>query len=381
MKELLNICAALQGLDDKPCVLATVIDVQGSSYRRPGTRMLLTLDGSSWGMISGGCLEHDVMDHARRALQSGQACTVRYDSTSEDDIVFGTGLGCNGIIDVFIEPVTREFRRLFVRAIEYCNKTREQGGIATLLNGGVGITSWQHAFLTRGGNWISGGSLIQDLNSIFIGANGQSFTAELRDGRVFVQPLLPPIHLVIFGGWLDIVPLIRIGKEVGFHVTVVDALCRDSSHVLFHEADSILLCSPEEAVSRLKFNHRTAVMLMAHHFERDQEALGTMLNANPFYIGMLGPKRRQERILAAPSVDNVVISDGFARNLYGPAGLDLGGTSPETIALAIVAEIQSKHARSSGGSLRDCMGQSAIKTIPLTITPVPRIPVPVGGPA
>ena len=109
MKELLEICAALNGLGDDLCALATVIHVEGSAYRRPGARMLLTPDGRSWGMVSGGCLEHDVLDHARRAMQSGESRVVRYDSMSDDDIIFGTGLGCNGIIDVFIEPIPKQF--------------------------------------------------------------------------------------------------------------------------------------------------------------------------------------------------------------------------------------------------------------------------------
>jgi xanthine dehydrogenase accessory factor len=384
MKELLNISAALQDLDGKPCALATVIDVEGSSYRRPGARMLLSPDGRSWGMISGGCLEHDVMDHARRALESGQARTVRYDSTSADDIVFGTGLGCNGIIDVYIEPVTPGFRRLFVRAIESCNQTRARGGIATLMSreGGI-VRSWEHAFLTGSGNWIGGGARIPELDDIITGTDVEPFTAALPDGSVFVQPLLPPIHLVVFGGWLDVVPLIRIAKEVGFRVTVVDARRRISSPALFHEADAVLLCSPSEAMSRLKLDHRTAAVLMAHHFESDQEALEALARAqaSPFYVGMLGPRRRQEKILGALAAEQVVIPDKFAVNLCGPAGLDLGATSPETIALAIVAEIQAKHAGRPGGMLNQRKGRIESGTIPQSMNPGEASPSLLGGPS
>jgi len=386
MKELLNISAALQDLDDQPCALATVIEVEGSSYRRPGARMLLSPDGRSWGMISGGCLEHDVMDHARRTLESGHARTVRYDSTSADDIVFGTGLGCNGVINVFIEPVTRLFRRLFIRAVDSCNRTRECGGIATLMNRESGVVrSWEHAFLSRCGNWIGGGPSLRELDSVFTGINGEpdgeAFTAELSGGTVFIQPLLPPIHLVIFGGWLDVVPLIHIAKELGFCVTVVDARQGASSPALFREADSVLRCSPAEAVTRLKFDHRTAVVLMAHHFERDQEALGALARTNPFYIGMLGPKRRQEKILAALDARNVVFADGFAGKLCGPAGLDLGATSPETIALAILAEIQAKHTGRSGGMLNGRTSRIEADTTPHTMNLEEAVPSPVGGPA
>ncbi len=129
MKELLDICSALQQIGSEPCALATVIKVEGSAYRRPGARMLLSLTGDSWGMVSGGCLESDVRHHARYALQTGQPRIVRYDSTSADDIVFGTGLGCNGVVDVFIEPVTEEFKRSFVSAVQMCEITREKGAL------------------------------------------------------------------------------------------------------------------------------------------------------------------------------------------------------------------------------------------------------------
>ena len=384
MKELLNISAALQDLAGQPCALATVVDVEGSSYRRPGARMLLSPDGRSWGMISGGCLEHDVMEHAQRALETGQALTVRYDSTSADDIVFGTGLGCNGIVNVVVEPVTAQFRRLFVRAIESCTRTRERGGIATLLHQeGGAVRSWEHAFLSRGGNWIGGGPNVRKLDAILAGSDGEPFTTELPDGYVFVQQLLPPIHLVVFGGWLDVVPLIRIAKEVGFRVTVVDARCGAASPALFREADSVLLCSPAESVARIKWDHRSAAVLMAHHFERDQEALGALAlaRATPFYIGMLGPKRRQEKILATLAAGNVVLPDGFTRKLCGPAGLDLGANSPETIALSIVAEIQAKHAGRSGGILNQRKGRiEAGQTAPPKI-PEDTVPSLVGGPA
>src|SRR4051812_26242158 len=154
MKELLEIAGALEQLGDAPCALATVINVEGSAYRRPGARMLLTPAGRSWGMVSGGCLESDIMDHARRALQSGQPRIVRYDSTSEDDIVFGTGLGCNGIIDVFIEPVTKEFKDSFISTVRTCNRTRQPGAVATVVcNREESNGSSEHAFLT-GGRWV-----------------------------------------------------------------------------------------------------------------------------------------------------------------------------------------------------------------------------------
>jgi xanthine dehydrogenase accessory factor len=340
MKELLEICTALQQLGDKPCALATVINVEGSAYRRPGARMLLTPEGESWGMVSGGCLESDVLDHARRALQSGRPRLVRYDSTSDDDIIFGTGLGCNGIIDVFIEPATKELSDAFVRAVQRCHKTREPGAVATLVgNHDDSNRTNEHAFLTDE-EWIGSESLASLLNVSSVPPNKTALTCEYG-APVFIQQLLPPVHLVIFGGWLDVIPLIRMGKEVGFAITVIDPRQRLSSRRLFQDADSVLLCPAEEALRQIEFDDRSVAVVMNHHVERDQETLAALSSRSVNYVGTLGPKRRQERMLNGLRDNGVLISDKFAEALRGPVGLDIGAKTPEEIALSIMAEILS----------------------------------------
>jgi xanthine dehydrogenase accessory factor len=341
VKELLEICAALEQLGDKPCALATVINVEGSAYRRPGARMLLTHDGASWGMVSGGCLESDVLDHARRALQSGQPRIVRYDSTSDDDIVFGTGLGCNGIIDVFIEPVTKEFKESFVSAVRVCHKTRQPGAVATLVgNREQPNRSNEHAFLTAG-TWVGSEALATALNIHAVEPEQTSLLSDHGGAPVFIQRLLPPVHVVIFGGWLDVLPLIHMSKEVGFHVTVIDPRQRLSSRRLFQEADAVLLCSPEGALSQIQIDAHTVAVVMNHHFERDQETLSALSHLRLNYVGTLGPKRRRERMLDGLKEAGVFISDDFVQALHGPAGLDIGAKTPEEIALSIMAEILS----------------------------------------
>jgi len=303
--------------------------------------MLLTPEGGSWGMVSGGCLESDVMHHARCALQSGQPRVVRYDSTSEDDIVFGTGLGCNGIIDVLIEPVTKEFKESFVSAVQTCHQTREPGAVATRVgNGEQSNRSNEHAFLTAG-RWAGSEALASALNIHAVEPEQTLFTSDYGGAPVFIQQLLPPVHLVIFGGWLDVLPLIHMGKEVGFDVTVVDSRQRPSSRRLFEEADSVLLCSPEEALAQIQVDDRTVVVVMNHHFERDQETVSALSELSLNYIGTLGPKRRLERMLDGLKERTVYISEDYVQTLHGPAGLDIGAKTPEEIALSIMAEILS----------------------------------------
>ncbi|MDB6025031.1 MAG: xanthine and dehydrogenase maturation factor, XdhC/CoxF family [Verrucomicrobiales bacterium] len=353
MKELLEICAALEELGDAPCALATVINVEGSAYRRPGARMLLTLEGDSWGMVSGGCLESDVMDHARRALQSGLPRVVRYDSTSDDDIVFGTGLGCNGIIDVLIEPVTEDLKEAFVTAVRACHKSREPGAVATMVgNGEESTCSNEHAFLKEG-SWVGSEALAQVLNIHGVESSQTSLSNDYGETPVFIQQLLPPVHLVIFGGWLDVLPLIHMSKEVGFHVTVVDSRRRLSSRRLFREADAVFLCSPAEALSQIQVDDRTVGVVMNHHFERDQETLSSLSQYGLNYVGTLGPKRRLERMLNAWKATGAMISDEFVQTIHGPAGLDLGAKTPEEIALSIMGEILSVLNERNAKSLRE----------------------------
>jgi xanthine dehydrogenase accessory factor len=342
MKELLEITAALKTLAGRPCAMATVIHVEGSAYRKPGARMLLTPEGNSWGMVSGGCLEHDVLDHARNALKSGHSRVVRYDSTSDNDIIFGTGLGCNGTIDVFVEPVSETLRVSFVKSVEHCRKTREAGAIATVVGDGRNPTlSGRHAFFDRG-IWTGDEALVSDLSArrfeseeiVVLEGDGSS-----TETRVFIQPLLPPIQLVIFGGWLDVVPLIRIAHEVGFHAIVVNSRPGLSANRFFHDADSIITLSPSDALAQIQFDNRTVAVLMNHNFERDSEAVAALAKVPLVYLGMLGPKRRTEKILADVEAGGTIISDEFRQSIHGPVGLDLGAKCPEEIALSIMAEI------------------------------------------
>jgi hypothetical protein len=196
MKELIEICAALKTLERNACALATVIHVEGSAYRRPGARMLMTPAGQVWGMVSGGCLEHDVLDQGRRALESNQSRIVRYDSTSEDDLLFGTGLGCNGVIDVLVEPVTPRLRELLLRAIESCCATRRPSVLATGIDGSGVFTSDQHVLLTDGG-WTGTHTLLSVMEGRLPATESPVLlSGEIRGilGRVFVQLLLPPLQ-------------------------------------------------------------------------------------------------------------------------------------------------------------------------------------------
>lgn len=354
MKELLEICTELkkQGLNEY--AMATVVHVEGSSYRRPGARMLITPTGETWGMISGGCLEHDVLHHAQRTLKSGEARVVRYDSTSADDTLFGTGLGCNGIIDVFIEPVTGSFRGSFICAVEKCRDTRQFGAIVAVVGADRNLRLvGQHAFLECE-DWLGSEELLSLLPPLDK-AKETILTSDSAPGsaRLFIQSLQPPIQLVIFGGWFDVLPLIRMAREIGFQTIVVDTRQRPSSNRFAGTADSVLLCSPAEVVQKIHFDVRTVAVLMNHNFENDHEALAALAPLTLPFVGILGPQRRKQKLLDALQENGVLISEEFLQSLHGPVGLDLGAKTPEEIALSIMAEILSVLNQRNAKPIRD----------------------------
>jgi xanthine/CO dehydrogenase XdhC/CoxF family maturation factor len=222
-----------------------------------------------------------------------------------------------------------------------CHQSRQPGAVATLVgNRDQPNRCSEHAFITAG-RWTGSETLAHLLNLHAVEPEKTSLTNDYGDAPVFIQQLLPPVHLVIFGGWLDVLPLIHMGKEVGFHVTVVDSRQRLSSRRLFQEADSVLLCSPEDAISQIAVDDRTVAVAMNHHFERDQQTVSGLSQVALNYVGTLGPKRRLERMLNGLKAAGIFTSDDFVQTLHGPAGLDIGAKTPEEIALSIMAEILS----------------------------------------
>jgi len=314
MKELRLIAESLRAARmGDAAALATVVAVSGSAYRRPGARMLMTREGRSSGIVSGGCVDYDVFEHARRVMTTGEAVLLRYDSSKPDDLVFGTGLGCKGVVDVLVERVTPELARDLADFAEAVQR-RRQPGFAVI--GLPGTPPAGH-------------------RSFHLG----ECTVQAEPEKVFVDRVEPPVHLVLMGGWFDILPLIRFGKELGWQITVIDVRQRPSSQETFREADAVLLGSAEETLAQIPIDARTAVVSMNHQFEHDSACLAALARRSVPYLGLLGPKRRRaallERLAAegGPAVPENV--------LHGPVGLEIGSRTPEEIALSIIAEVQS----------------------------------------
>ncbi len=329
MSELPLIVEALLRERAEPAVLATLVAVEGSSYRRPGARLLLLPDGSHLGSISGGCLEEDLKEHARRVLQTGRAETIVYDTTTENDLVWGVGLGCQGVVRVFLEPVSAAAPG-WVLALR-TNLAARRPTELLVDHRGVAPTGTQV---------------------------GESAATTHPAGltTVFRETILPPPALVVFGAGDDAVPLVRFAKLLGWSATVADARAAYATPQRFPAAERLVVAPAGEQAQPVVFDSRTFAVVMTHRYRDDLALLRALLPSAVPYLGLLGPRKRTQRLLAELEREGFVPPPEALAKLHAPVGLDLGGTAPETVALAIVAEIQARLAGRGGGFLRERAG-------------------------
>jgi xanthine dehydrogenase accessory factor len=330
--------------------LATVVRVEGSAYRRPGARMLVTEDGRTTGVVSGGCLEGDVRGRAARVMRTGQPTLVTYDTTTDDDVVWGLGLGCNGVVDVLIEPVSERTDRL-VQFLEACSQSQQRAAFATVTRSdrSAEVAVGARVFLFPDGiieanvgtaESVPLKQILADLHEAV--RNGVSFVAQYEaEGNleVFVEAVEPPLALVIFGAGADAVPLVTIAQRLGWLATVVDTHARGRSLERFADADAVLLCCPEELASRVTLLDSTAAVVMTHNYFHDLEVLNVLLDKPLRYVGCLGPRRRTERLLSQLRDPRAAQQARWCGRLHAPVGIDIGAETSSEIALSIAAEI------------------------------------------
>ena len=335
-------------------VLASVVRVEGSVYRRPGAKLLITAGGETFGSVSGGCLESDLVRKAWWRTEDGPALVV-YDSTADEETAWHFGLGCNGIVHVLLERIARD-RPGPLAFVRQCLRNNEAGVIATAIRADVatGVVPAERLMLDDHGRLAS--DLADDLVAVILPDakacldedRSRTTVYQLAGGEVEVslEIVRPPIRLVVFGGGFDVPPVVNAAAALGWSTSVVSrrqiGSCRP---------EQVLAASPAAACERLRPDARTAAVIMNHNYSRDREALAAMLDSEAGYIGVLGPRARTERMLA--EIDR--FTDDLSR-IHAPTGLDIGAENPEEIAAAILAEVVAVFAGRRGGSLRDRPG-------------------------
>ena len=369
MKELIEILDAIDrfAAAREPMALATIVGVRGSTYRRQGARLLLTRSQQMVGNISGGCLEGDVMVVADEVMTSGQARLVTYDLTADDDVVWGLGLGCNGAVDIFVEPVdpSAEIFILYRKAI-----AEEQAlAVVTVLSGAAPAGPGPFA-QPRLAMWADGARIGTLGDATMDDRAARAGTAAIQEGasrilsllgsagavQAFVEVLRPPIRLVVCGAGHDAVPVVQLAAQMGWRVVVVDSRERFLTRDRFPAARQFIKADPTSAADRVPMDDRTYVVIMTHNYLHDRDLLRGFLRTGAGYLGMLGPRIRTEKILDELRRDGVTVSDRDHGRIFGPLGLDIGGETPEEIALAIVGEIQAVESGRRGGFLRERRG-------------------------
>jgi len=364
VSEIGDVLAAIEALSAKGerMALATIVAVRGSTYRRPGARLLVPEEGSPVGNISGGCLEGDVADMARVVMEEGRARLAGWDLTADDDAVWGLGLGCNGAIEVFIEPA--EQAAAVAGALRAALEEERPISVVTVVESShAGVEPGARLVVRPDGT--SDGSLgdatvdatAVDAATTLLGEERSEVRALAEGVRAFVEVLDPPLRLVVCGAGHDAIPLVRAASVLGWNVTVVDDRPGFLTHARFPEATGFVAVEePEDAAKAAGVDERTFCVVMTHNFLRDKEYISSLLGSPAAYIGMLGPGARTERLLMELRDEGVEIAEAGRERIHGPAGLDLGGEGPEEIAQAIVAEIVAVKRRRVGGFLRDRPG-------------------------
>ena len=348
-KEISDIVAAFNEAQKqgRRTALATVVHVEGSSYRRPGARMLVVDNGRMTGAISGGCLEGDALKKALLAINQGQNKLVTYDTLHEDDIEFGVQLGCNGIVHILLEPIDPLHVHNPIALLKKCLSMRKDAVLVTMFS------------LKNYHGFQPGTCFFYNDDCLFEKVDDNNFESELRQDASealnsgssflkqynnqvlgYVELLKPPVNLVIVGAGNDALPMVEMATVLGWNITVVDGRATHATRNRFPKVDKVVIAKPAEVIQHIGIDERTVFVLMTHNYNYDLELLKLLLQTGINYIGTLGPKKRLERLLMELKDQGIIITDEQREKIYGPTGIDIGAEAPVEIALSVLAEIK-----------------------------------------
>ncbi|HEV8286117.1 MAG TPA: XdhC/CoxI family protein [Chitinophagaceae bacterium] len=363
MKEIHDIIMAFDEAQKlgKRTALATVVHVDGSSYRRPGARMLIREDGQLTGAISGGCLERDALQKALLVMMQQKCKLVTYDTNDEDDAKLGMGLGCNGIIQVLIEPVDISDQNNPIQFLKAIISKRQQNVLITLFSlQNKRDAQYGTCLLVSEDGMVSGDApvltdiLITDAKKALVSKNSsfKNYITENNNLTAFIELIKPSISIVIIGAGNDAMPLVKMADILGWETTVVDGRADYAKKERFSPACKVLVSKPENVLDKLTVDDQTVFLLMTHNYNYDLAMLRALLSRKVAYIGSLGPRKKLDRMIDELKEEGVSLNSERLSALYGPVGLDIGAETSEEIALSILAEIKAVFSSKSAQSLR-----------------------------
>jgi xanthine dehydrogenase accessory factor len=325
----------------EPLALATVVRTIGSTYRKPGAQMLIGSDGRSAGLLSGGCLESDLAERARSVIQSGKALLIDYDSRISEDLLWGLGLGCEGAMRILLTRLEAASGYEPYAFLSRCRAEDRAGRIASVVESAtpalpLGTTFCSDAVdsapaavraeLTRQGDSVS--------------------TLEMEGAKFLISTVPLRIRLLVLGAGPDAMPLVEFAGLLDWHVTILDHRSAYAVAERFPRAQRVTSKPAASLSEELVIARYDAAVVMSHHLPSDELYLAALSLSDVPYVGLLGPAPRRARLMQQLGAR----ADALRGRLYGPVGLDIGASTPETIALAIVAEILAVRSHRRGGS-------------------------------
>ncbi len=351
MKEILNIIKAFDEAQQQQLqtALVTLVHVEGSSYRRPGARMLVREDGQLTGAISGGCLEGDALRKALLAMAQKKPMLVTYDTNDEDDASIGMGLGCNGIIQVLIEPINAAETFNPVKFLKSIISKRQKAVLITLFSlhdkkaaqPGTCLLYNEDEFIASNTMDLKN-ILLNDAKSALLQKQSvfKNYIFENHQITAFIEMICPAVSLIILGAGNDVLPLVEMAGIIGWQTTVIDGRPAYAKAERFGSTCQVLVSKPGNVLSHIAIDEQTIFVLMTHNYNYDIAMLGTLLSRNLVYIGMLGARKKKQQMLEELQQKGMHFTNEQLSVLHSPIGLDIGAETPEEIALSIIAEIK-----------------------------------------
>lgn len=312
--------------DTHSWVLATIIETDGSSYRKAGAMMLINDMGEYFGLLSGGCLESDIMRQARRCWDNQQNRIIEYDMREEEDLAWQLGIGCGGMVKILLQPVNQSNDYLL---LEQLNQALEER------------------------NTVFYQQNIEEAtprNNIFFESPPERRLEDVKQqtpSPYFIQKLTPAPLLAIFGGGVDAKPLVSMAAELGWELYLVDPRVGYAKHTHFSKAQHIVRTPMRSLSNSPWLKQIDAALILTHNVKLDGEALALLQSSDAKYIGLLGPVHRTERVLDSAKLTRAKLKTPLAN----PVGLRLGGELPESIALSMLAEVHAVLEKADGQSI------------------------------
>jgi xanthine/CO dehydrogenase XdhC/CoxF family maturation factor len=323
--------------------------------------MLIEDDGQLTGAISGGCLEGDALRKALLVMTEKRSRLVTYDTMDDDDAKFGVGLGCNGIIQVLIEPIDIANPKNPIQYLKAVNEKRQKATLITLfsLQDKKDPQYGTCLLLKEDGDLIDHTPvlkdvLIADANDALINqtTSFKNYISDNHNLTAFIEVIKPSVAVIIIGAGNDVMPVVAMADILGWEATVVDGRANYAKKERFASACQVLVSKPEQALEHIDIDEQTVFLLMTHNYNYDMAMLGQLLQKNVAYIGMLGPKKKKERMLTELKQEGLNFTDQQLSVLHSPVGLDIGAETSEEIAVSILAEIKALFAGKDVQSLR-----------------------------